>query len=77
MISNHLQLVEAEKRNDVSAMNALLPAIKFNGGGHLKHTIFWTNMSPNGGGEPSGSVAEAIKKEFGSFQAFKVRLSYF
>lgn len=69
------KLVEAEKHNDVSAMNALLPAIKFNGGGHLNHTIFWTNMTPNGGGEPSGSVADAIKKEFGSFQAFKDKFS--
>lgn len=66
------QLVQAEGSNDVAAMNALLPAIKFNGGGHLNHTIFWTNMTPNGGGEPSGAIAEAINKEFSSFQSFKV-----
>ncbi|XP_066985409.1 superoxide dismutase [Mn], mitochondrial-like isoform X3 [Macrobrachium rosenbergii] len=69
------KLIEAEQNNDVNAMNALLPAIKFNGGGHLNHTIFWTNMSPNGGGEPSGSVADAINAEFGSFQAFKDKFS--
>lgn len=66
------QLVEAESSNDVAAMNALLPAIKFNGGGHLNHTIFWTNMAPNGGGEPSGAIADAINAEFSSFQNFKV-----
>lgn len=69
------KLVEAEQAKDTKAMNALLPAIKFNGGGHLNHTIFWTNMTPNGGGEPTGSVAEAINKEFGSFEAFKGKFS--
>lgn len=68
------QLKQAEEASDVAAMNALLPAIKFNGGGHLNHTIFWTNMAPNAGGEPTGSVADAITKEFGSFQAFKVSM---
>lgn len=69
------KLVQAEEASDVNAMNALLPAIKFNGGGHLNHTIFWTNMTPNGGGDPSGALAEAIDKEFGSFQAFKDKFS--
>jgi superoxide dismutase len=39
---------------DISTEIALGPALKFNGGGHINHTIFWQNMSPNGGGEPSG-----------------------
>lgn len=39
---------------DVTAQVALQPALKFNGGGHINHTIFWTNLSPNGGGEPQG-----------------------
>ena len=39
---------------DVTAQVALQPAIKFNGGGHINHSIFWTNLSPNGGGEPEG-----------------------
>jgi len=69
------KLKEAEEHKDVSAMNALLPAIKFNGGGHLNHTIFWTNMAPDAGGEPSGALAEAISAEFGSFQAFKDKFS--
>lgn len=69
-----MQLVEAEKANDTAAINNLLPAIKFNGGGHLNHTIFWTNMAPNAGGDPSGPIAEAINRDFGSFQSFKVRV---
>nr|CAR85669.1 cytoplasmic manganese superoxide dismutase [Cyanagraea praedator] len=69
------KLVEAEKANDIAAMNSLLPAIKFNGGGHLNHTIFWTNMAPKAGGEPTGAIAEAIKKDFGSFQSFKEKFS--
>lgn len=40
---------------DVTAQVALQPALKFNGGGHINHTIFWTNLSPNGGGEPQGN----------------------
>nr|CAR85670.1 cytoplasmic manganese superoxide dismutase [Segonzacia mesatlantica] len=69
------KLVEAEKASDIAAMNSLLPAIKFNGGGHLNHTIFWTNMAPNAGGEPTGAIAEAIKKDYGSFQSFKEKFS--
>jgi len=39
---------------DVTTQVSLQPALKFNGGGHINHTIFWTNLSPNGGGEPQG-----------------------
>ena len=39
---------------DLTAALALQPALKFNGGGHINHTIFWKNLSPNGGGEPEG-----------------------
>ena len=72
LIKIALQLTEAETANDVAAMNALLPAIKFNGGGHLNHTIFWTNMGPKCGGTPTGPIAEAISRDFGSFESFKV-----
>lgn len=41
---------------DVTAQVTLQPALKFNGGGHINHTIFWTNLSPNGGGEPQGKA---------------------
>ncbi|QDP40620.1 superoxide dismutase SodA [Radiobacillus deserti] len=46
-------------------------AVRNNGGGHANHSLFWTLLSPNGGGEPTGEVAEAINSKFGSFDAFK------
>ena len=42
-------------------------AVRNNGGGHVNHTMFWTLMSPKGGREPSGSLADAINEAFGSF----------
>jgi Fe-Mn family superoxide dismutase len=47
------------------------PAIRNNGGGHFNHSLFWTIMAPNAGGKPSGDLATAIDKAFGSFDAFK------
>ena len=46
-------------------------AVNFHGGGYDNHTLFWNNMKPNGGGEPGGSVADAIKSSFGGFAQFK------
>ena len=46
-------------------------AVRNNGGGFYNHDLFWKIMSPNGGGEPSGELAAAINKEFGSFDGFK------
>ena len=46
-------------------------AVRNNGGGYYNHCLFWEVMSPNGGGEPSGELAEAINNAFGSFDAFK------
>lgn len=45
--------------------------VRNNGGGHANHTLFWTVMSPTGGGEPQGALAEAIKTDLGGFSAFK------
>src|SRR6185503_10676280 len=42
-----------------------------NGGGHANHSLFWESMSPDGGGEPSGELADAINEAFGGFDAFK------
>ncbi len=51
---------------------AKLPAaLRNNAGGHYNHSLFWTMISPKGGGEPTGKLAEAIKKEFGSTEEFK------
>jgi len=46
-------------------------AVRNNGGGHVNHTMFWEIMGPNGGGEPTGKVAEAIKTCFGGFEEMK------
>lgn len=45
--------------------------VRNNGGGHLNHTMFWNIMSPDGGGEPTGAIADAINDTFGSFEEFK------
>jgi Fe-Mn family superoxide dismutase len=45
--------------------------VRNNGGGHLNHSLFWESMSPDGGGEPSGALGDAINDAFGSFDAFK------
>jgi Fe-Mn family superoxide dismutase len=46
-------------------------AVRNNGGGHANHSMFWQIMKPNGGGEPTGALADAIKSTFGSFDQFK------
>lgn len=46
-------------------------AVRNNGGGHYNHTMFWTSLSPKGGGQPSGKLADAINATFGSFDKFK------
>lgn len=46
-------------------------AVRNNGGGHANHSFFWTILSPNGGGEPTGELADAINAKFGSFEKFK------
>ena len=48
-----------------------VPAVRNNGGGHYNHSMFWTLMSPNGGGLPTGDLAADITATFGSFDAFK------
>ncbi len=50
-------------------------AVRNNGGGHYNHSLFWTILGPNAGGEPTGAVADAIKSAFGSFDEFKSKFS--
>lgn len=58
--------------SDLSAIpESIRGAIRNNGGGHANHSLFWTVMSPNGGGEPSGELADAINGACGSFDGFK------
>lgn len=54
-----------------SVPESIRTAVRNNGGGHANHSLFWQLMSPNGGGEPKGAVAEAINNTFGSFEKFK------
>ncbi len=62
--------------NDIFKNVSMLPAaIRNNAGGHYNHSLFWTLMKPNGGGEPKGKLAEAIKTSFGSFEEFKKQFS--
>ncbi|MCA1031754.1 superoxide dismutase [Bacillus timonensis] len=50
-------------------------AVRNNGGGHANHSLFWTILSPNGGGEPTGEIADAINSKFGSYASFKEEFS--
>lgn len=50
-------------------------AVRNNGGGHYNHSLFWKWMSPNGGGHPSGELADALNSKYGSFDSFKDEFS--
>lgn len=50
-------------------------AVRNNGGGHYNHTLFWSILSPRGGGKPTGALAEAIEKQFGNFEQFKAKFT--
>ncbi|MCF1712589.1 superoxide dismutase [Corynebacterium argentoratense] len=65
-------LQKAREEGTIGAqVTALSKNLAFNLGGHTNHSIFWKNLSPNGGGQPTGALAEAIDHDFGSFDAFK------
>jgi len=68
------KLKEAVGKGDVSAQIALAPAIKFNGGGHLNHTIFWSNLTPSST-KPDDALLKRIEQDFGSLEEMKKRLS--
>jgi Fe-Mn family superoxide dismutase len=69
---------DAEAKADIATMIGLQQAIKFNGGGHINHSIFWTNLAPksrDGGEGPKGELVQALQNEFGSIDAFIEKLS--
>lgn len=75
---NNLNAAIAGTEHEGKSLEALMAnisklpaAIRNNGGGHYNHSLFWTVLSPNGGGEPTGDLAAAITSTFGSFAAFK------
>ncbi|MEO9804312.1 MAG: superoxide dismutase [Reichenbachiella sp.] len=63
--------MEGKSIEELCANHSDVPAVRNNGGGHFNHSLFWTVMSPDGGGNPTGDVAGAIDDAFGSFDAFK------
>lgn len=67
--------VEEVLKNIDSLNEDIRQAVINNAGGHANHSLFWEILSPDGGGEPKGSVAEAIDKAFGSFDAFKEKFT--
>ena len=58
-----------------SVPDAIRGAVRNNGGGHANHSLFWEIMSPDGGGAPTGELAQAIDKSFGSFEEFKSKFA--
>jgi len=73
-LNNAIAGTDAEKLSidDICKNISKYPvAVRNNGGGHYNHSLFWTLMAPNAGGEPTGEVASAINAAFGSFEEFK------
>jgi len=64
------KLAAARASGDNAAVKALTAALAFHGSGHMLHSIFWTNMKPQGGGAPEGALAAQIERDFGSYDAF-------
>ncbi|MFC0673723.1 superoxide dismutase [Brachybacterium hainanense] len=65
------KLAEARETGDFANVNKLEKDLAFNLGGHVNHSVFWQNLSPEGGGEPTRELAEAIGEHFGSFDRLK------
>jgi len=59
----------------MAGVSKLPDALRNNGGGHYNHSLFWKLLSPDGGGEPSGALADDIKRTFGSFDQFRKEFS--
>jgi Fe-Mn family superoxide dismutase len=69
------KLSDARDSDDFGAINKLQKDLAFNLSGHVLHSLFWQNLSPNGGGEPSGDVAQQLDRDFGGFGRFKRHMS--
>lgn len=68
-------MAEAREKNDLTWVNKLQKDLAFHLGGHVNHSIFWKNLSPDGGDKPTGELAAAIDEYFGSFDAFKAHFN--
>ena len=69
------QLAEARETGNLANVNKLEKDLAFNLGGHINHSVFWQNLSPNGGGAPEGELASALDDAFGSFEAFQAHFT--
>ena len=69
------KLDAARSSDDFDAIVGLQKSLAFNVSGHVMHSLFWKNLSPDGGGKPEGELAAAIDEFFGDFEAFKAQLS--
>ena len=69
------KLADARAKEDFGSIVGLQKNLAFNLSGHVLHSIFWENLSPDGGGKPEGELAAAIDEDFGSFDAFKAQLT--
>jgi Fe-Mn family superoxide dismutase len=69
------KLAAARASESYDTIVGLEKSLAFNLGGHVLHSMYWTNLSPDGGGEPTGALADAIGESFGSFAAFKAHFS--
>ncbi len=78
-LENHPELAELSIEELMQKLDSvpsdIKSAVQNNGGGHANHSLFWEILSPNGGGQPSGALAEAINETFESFEAFKEKFS--
>jgi Fe-Mn family superoxide dismutase len=68
-------LAEARDKNDLTWVNKLQKDLAFNLAGHVNHTVFWRNLSPEGGDKPVGELAAAIDEFFGSYDGFRAHFS--
>jgi Fe-Mn family superoxide dismutase len=69
------KLGEARESGNFATINQLEKNMAFHLSGHVLHSLLWNNMSPDGGGEPEGELAAAIKESFGSFDALRAQMS--
>lgn len=69
------KLEGARDKSEYATIAGLEKALAFNVSGHVLHTIFWKNMAPKGGDRPAGALGDAIKADFGSFEAFQAQMT--
>jgi superoxide dismutase, Fe-Mn family len=69
------KMAEAREAGDFGTVNLLQKNLAFNLGGHVNHSVFWKNLSPEGGDKPEGELGAAIDDQFGSFDAFRAHFN--